>query len=1689
MKKKLIRTFAHRLSRRLKVIFAGVLALSFLAAIASGKVSSLYASLKEGQAADFPIDPNWGDDVLRPTIPAGNFSVTDYGASTSLADNATAFQAAIDAATAAGGGTVTVPAGAFSLGPIKMKDNVELAFSEGTVINMLSYASYPGAGTTAGVAAFIDLTGTTNTKISGPGVIDGHGEDWWTAYRADKIARPAMIAFDRANKLELNGFTIQNAPNGHISLHRDNNNVTVDGVTLNSPESSPNTDGIDIWSGHVNILNCNISCGDDNIAMDDASRYVTIKNTTFGKGHGLSIGSYTNGIDHIYVKDCIFNGTDNGVHVKSARGRSGKVEYLFYEDLTMNDVKTPINLCEYYPDNTIPKSADADVVQPIDDRTPDWKHIYLKNITATGADNAGLVWAVPEIPMEDLVFDNVSVQAKSGMRMNYVKDASFINGSEIRVASGSAFTSTYESNITGIDLISGLPAGTGEGDDQSATIIWSLASTPSALSSATDLEAADQVLGSLIDVPGSIAYHHGFNVGPDFQDVARASGHQLPPRYEDNSYVEYKVSVPVGKKFKLNNISFNALGGGTGGAVATVYYSLNGFLTSESAGAASYNGKTFDNTKQVPVQLLNTSTDASQAGMEVLNINTSIEVGQTQTLSIRVYCWAGSENKYFTSKNVQLKGTLEEDNSELPDRYTITTSLSDEAAGAVQQTPNDVDYAEGATVGLKATTNFGYKFLKWVDADNNDSELSTENPYVVTVAKSMHVKAVFEQLATYTLTVQTEGSQWGNISLSPEPVEGKYEAGTEVTMTVVPNVFANFSYWEDQSTASQRTVTIDKDVTYTATFDEIPFIVGWDFHDQSVTRDRPGDFYSDPTSRGMFSLYNADATGASWLASAQLYSPSYPGARMWTNVNEFNAGRSRYFQAEFSTVGFSNIQVKSLVGASYQSYSVIKLQYSIDGVNYTDVGNVDISEAYNSRWSELNATLPAEAEGQAKIYLKWMGDPSSPKLDVSGNPQKDVEGTGITNVYVFGDHEVVEDHDAPTLVSVVPAEGSNTATVNGSVVFTFNERVKAGVGDITLGDKVLTGNYGAKSVSFPYQRLDYNNTYTVNIPAGAITDMAGNPFAGTTLTFSTTTRNEPTKKGFDAIVATDGSGDYLTLMEAIQAAPTGRTTPWLIFVKNGNYKGNHEIPANKPFIYLIGQSRDGVVVSNDLDPNIDGSWEHGAAMYIQGADCYMENMTFMNEYGYKGKQGPPAVAFYTKGDRFAMKNTSVLSFQDSYFTGGTPDSRVYIQGSVIAGAVDYIFGGGNVFFDRDTLMAERKGSVIVAPSHAPGTLWGYVFRDCVMNANPNLPASETGDQAFGRPWQGSPQAVFINTKALVDIKPAGWNDMGTLPIIFADYGTVDANGIPLDLSHRKSEYFRDGNSLGFAKNSLTDAEAATYTYENLILREADTWDPRAMYEAPSAPQNLKVENGVISWDAVPYTRLYVVYKNGQVLGYSTEPTYTEKATATTMVRAMAAASTVDAYTVQAVSEFGAMSELSEPVEALPVTGLKLKAKKEDKTVVLDWTTVSELRTDHFEIERSQDGQSFKAIGSLTAAGTSSSLHAYHFVDKAPADGQNIYRVKTVDQDGTLSFSAVVTVNFDANKTLGLYPNPASGYVILSGNEAADLVRVLDMSGRQVLLVQNVAAGKKIDVSSLAAGAYVVEVHVGDTKRAVRLIKK
>ena len=209
-------------------------------------------------------------------------------------------------------------------------------------------------------------------------------------------------------------------------------------------------------------------------------------------------------------------------------------------------------------------------------------------------------------------------------------------------------------------------------------------------------------------------------------------------------------------------------------------------------------------------------------------------------------------------------------------------------------------------------------------------------------------------------------------------------------------------------------------------------------------------------------------------------------------------------------------------------------------------------------------------------------------------------------------------------------------------------------------------------------------------------------------------RPDPIAKVFDVVVAQDGSGDYTSVKEAIDAAPSDRTSPWLIYIKAGKYQGHLEIA--KPYIHLIGEDAESVIISddrvsgdNDLGKPVYSPTD-GATVYVTGDNFYATGISFENEYGITAQDGPQALALCTYSDRAILNRCKLRSYQDTYLTSNKTGRRHFFNECFIEGAVDYIYGAGDVFFNKCTLYNTRKsGGYIVAPNHKKEEKWGYVL--------------------------------------------------------------------------------------------------------------------------------------------------------------------------------------------------------------------------------------------------------------------------------------------------------------------------------------------------------------------------------------------
>jgi polygalacturonase len=393
------------------------------------------------------------------------YDVTKYGAKRDSSAKATkAIANAIAAASKAGGGTVYFPAGKYLTGAIHLKSNITIFIDAGAEIHFsdnfddylpMVESRYEGVDVTSFSPLFYAYK-AENITITGRGLINGHGKKWWAfveGYRQDQPRSRWQYMFDSLNKnillpdnpsqmkrgflrppfiqpmycknVRIEGITIINSPFWTVNPEFCEN-VTITGVTINNPPS-PNTDGINPEScKYVHISDCHISVGDDCITIKSGkdipgrtkavpAQNYTITNCTMLSGHGgVVIGSeMSGGVKNIVISNCIFDGTDRGIRIKTTRGRGGAVEDIRVDNIIMKNIRDQAFVMDMEYSRT--------EKEPVSERTPQIRNIRISNVTAY-AKEACYINGLDEMPVENISFHDVYIEAERGFTIRNAKN-------------------------------------------------------------------------------------------------------------------------------------------------------------------------------------------------------------------------------------------------------------------------------------------------------------------------------------------------------------------------------------------------------------------------------------------------------------------------------------------------------------------------------------------------------------------------------------------------------------------------------------------------------------------------------------------------------------------------------------------------------------------------------------------------------------------------------------------------------------------------------------------------------------------------------------------------------------------------------------------------------------------------------------------------------------------------------------------------------------------------------------------------------------------------------------------------------------------------------------------------------------------------------------------------------------------
>lgn len=292
--------------------------------------------------------------------------------------------------------------------------------------------------------------------------------------------------------------------------------------------------------------------------------------------------------------------------------------------------------------------------------------------------------------------------------------------------------------------------------------------------------------------------------------------------------------------------------------------------------------------------------------------------------------------------------------------------------------------------------------------------------------------------------------------------------------------------------------------------------------------------------------------------------------------------------------------------------------------------------------------------------------------------------------------------------------------------------------------------------------------------------------------------------GSSLIVAADGSGDYSSIGEALEACLVLQDTVTVIFIKNGTYREKIHIGSFLTNIRLVGESVEETIISyGDYAALNDMGTFRTFTLKVTGNDITLENLTIENTAGFTAGQ---AVALHVEGDHFKAINCRILGNQDTLYATGE-NSRQYYTDCLIEGSTDFIFGSATAIFDYCTLYS-KKNSYITAARTPEGTNFGYVFRHCELTAAPDI------DRVYlGRPWRDFARVVYLNCQMGDHIVAEGWHNWSKPERErTAYYAEYKCTGPGSDTSQRVDW-----------SHQLTDEQARDYTNEN-IFRICSSWE-------------------------------------------------------------------------------------------------------------------------------------------------------------------------------------------------------------------------------------------------------------------------
>ena len=1089
---------------------------------------------------------------------------------------------------------------------------------------------------------------------------------------------------------------------------------------------------------------------------------------------------------------------------------------------------------------------------------------------------------------------------------------------------------------------------------------------------------------SYVEVGSNLNYMLKSNVGSAnltaFQPTAKHSA-----AGDATDFIDFVILPKKGLLFTPTKVSLKTCRYGTNGGNMT-------FSWVDGEGVVTAIGGIVGG-KEVITQ--NTIVDFSK---EITGVNATSDANR-----LRINLYSLDATKQVGYSDIVIEGTF----TGVPQnavQYRLTTGVNIDEAGSVTVTPAGIMFDEGDKVTVTANKNFGYKFVEWQDAEGKQVSTKAEEQVTMDAAKTM--TAIFQKVNVYKVTTKVTNDaerDLGSITLTPNEHNGQYEEGTKITATANESKILKFTRWEDNSTQATREITVNDNMTITAYYEVNDFIAvfdasrttAYDYDGVAFSADEVWDNQRNAKScivkQSDGTLVYTQTGGTPVVRNRQsVVLPSIDGLYQ----NGYNTAEIAW-QYQFSTVGFTSAKFEADMAAKNAATKNWKAQYSVDGTTYTDLGEAWQMTANVA--TPLSFTLPADAIGKEKVYIRIMGTGTellSEKYafnagEFCGLKYATNSEAGVGNVFVLGDAIVEADETAPVITATIPAKDATGVSATGKITITFDERIESANsnGAVTLGNKTLLPEWSSRSVSFSYSQLDYGTAYTFTMPAGYVQDKSGNKYAeAVVISFTTMNRPSVEKALYDKVVST-----ATELKAAIDEANSraDKSTRYRIFLKKGEYKlptgaNKHYVHQDNnktttywegdlpdPITYItaanisfIGEDRDATIITQDIsngdDMLFNGQWGkahkyerigESDVLQLTGANTYFQDVTIKS--GINDALGRN-LAVHEKSNHTIYKNVCLWGYQDTW-TSNADHGVFYFEGGVVRGRTDYLCGKGDAYF-KDVELQQIHGGYPIVPSMKHNI--GWVFKDCVINGADGVEkygekvysADEvSGSFTLGRPWgSGTPAAYLIDTWMNVQPKAIGWDEMsGTnYPYRFAEYNSVNGNGVAIDLSQRKTKF--GGSEKDNNKPVLTAEETAELSDMSKMFGE---WQPTLLTEQAPVPTNLQADGAKLSWTGSDYALLYAIVKDGkEIIDFTIDNFYTVPEDGQ--------------YAVRAANEMGGLSELSAAI-AVNTTGIQQMANGNQSETISQIHTLDGKRLQQLQrginIVRLSDGTTKKII--------------------------------------------------------------------------------------------------------------------------------